>query len=238
MEAASRRPSGAQDAAAIAWWLLVGTAAGAIAGLVVGGVGGRLAMLLLRLTSPESVIGLTSDDGFEIGVVTTDTLALLLGLAFLGGLNGVAYVTLRGAIPVRLRLPLWTLLSGALAGGQIVHEDGVDFTLLEPAGLAVLLFVLIPAAAAAVVVMLVERWIVLELAEHRRLAAGLAVAACAGTLALVPAAVVGAGALALRRLDRVARLVQRLAGVAVPAGIAVVTVTAGIGLIREIVAIV
>ena len=53
-----------------AWWILVGTAAGAIAGLLIGGIGGRLAMLLLRLTSDEIVLGLTSDDGFEIGVVT------------------------------------------------------------------------------------------------------------------------------------------------------------------------
>jgi len=57
-----------QDAAAVAWWVLVGAASGAIAGALVGGIGGRLAMLLLRLTSPDAVTGMISDDGFEIGV--------------------------------------------------------------------------------------------------------------------------------------------------------------------------
>ena len=62
-----------EDARAVAWWVLVGVAAGAIAGLLVGGIGGRLAMLLLRLTSPDSVIGMRSDDNFEIGVLTTES---------------------------------------------------------------------------------------------------------------------------------------------------------------------
>src|ERR1044071_7492543 len=61
-----------QDAAAVAWWVLVGAASGAIAGALVGGIGGRLAMLLLRLTSPDAVTGMISDDGFEIGVVSFD----------------------------------------------------------------------------------------------------------------------------------------------------------------------
>ena len=93
MEAVSapRTSTVADDARSIAWWLLVGAAAGAVAGFVIGGVGGRLAMLLLRLTSPESVIGVISDDGFEIGVVTTKTLNLLFGMTMLGAANGVLY---------------------------------------------------------------------------------------------------------------------------------------------------
>ena len=74
-----------RDAAAVAWWVLVGAASGAIAGALVGGVGGRLAMLLLRLTSPDDVIGMTSDDGFEIGVFSFDTAQLVLAMAMLGG---------------------------------------------------------------------------------------------------------------------------------------------------------
>ena len=73
------------DLRAVTWWVLVGAAAGAIAGALVGGIGGRLAMLLLRLTSPDDVLGLTSDDGFEIGIVTFDTLQLVLAMAMLGG---------------------------------------------------------------------------------------------------------------------------------------------------------
>ena len=39
-----------------------------MAGLLVGGVGGRVAMLLLRLTSDPRLRGLETDDGFTIGV--------------------------------------------------------------------------------------------------------------------------------------------------------------------------
>src|SRR4051794_32890042 len=92
----------------VGWRVLVGTAAGAVAGLLVGGIGGRLAMLLLRLTSPESVLGLTSDDGFEIGVVSLRTFRLLLATTGVGAAAGALYAGLRGMLPARLRLPLWT----------------------------------------------------------------------------------------------------------------------------------
>ena len=83
------------DASAVAWWVLVGVGSGAIAGFLIGGVGGRLAMLLLRLTSPDLVIGMTSDDGFEIGVLSTSTLGLLAGMTLLGAVNGLLYAALR-----------------------------------------------------------------------------------------------------------------------------------------------
>ena len=147
-----------QDAAAVAWWVLVGAGSGAIAGALVGGIGGRLAMLLLRLTSPDAVTGMISDDGFEIGVVSFDTAQLVLAMAMLGAINGVLYAALRNAIPAELRLPLWTFFAAVLGGASVVHEDGVDFTLLEPAALASRSSLLLPGAAAAVVVLLVERW--------------------------------------------------------------------------------
>ena len=40
---------------------------GAISGAVIGGLGGRLVMRILLLTSDDTVRGVTSDDGFEIG---------------------------------------------------------------------------------------------------------------------------------------------------------------------------
>jgi len=220
------------DLRSVAWWVLVGAASGAIAGGVVGGIGGRLAMLLLRLTSPDDVIGMTSDDGFEIGVVTLDTVQLVLAIAMLGGINGVLYAALRGAIPRRLRLPLWSVLAAALGGANIVHEDGVDFTFLEPAALAIALFVLLPGAAAAVVVLLVERWSRVEPWSDGRLTAALSVAAIAGTFALVFAALVTAGALVLRR-TRLDGLAGRVGRVAVPAALAVVTAVSAWQLVSE-----
>src|SRR5262245_46818474 len=84
------------------WRILIGVSAGVIVGLVVGGVGGRLAMLLLRLTSPDSVIGVESDDGFEIGVFSDQTMFLLQATAALGGTFGALYAALRPAIPERM----------------------------------------------------------------------------------------------------------------------------------------
>lgn len=210
------------DAAAVAWWVLVGTASGAIAGALVGGIGGRLAMLLLRLTSPDDVIGMTSDDGFEVGVFSFDTAQLVLAMAMLGAINGVLYAALRGALPRKLRLPLWSVLAAALGGASIVHDDGVDFVFLEPAALAIALFVLLPGAAAAVVVMLVERWMRVESWSDRRLSIGLCIGALAGTFALGFAVLVAAGALVLRRA-RLDGLLARVARVAVPAALVVVT---------------
>jgi hypothetical protein len=180
-------------------------------------------MLLLRLTSPDLVTGMISDDGFEIGVVSFDTAQLVLAMAMLGAINGVLYAAVRGALPRRLRLPLWSVFGAVLGGATVVHDDGVDFTLLEPAALAIALFVLLPGAAAVVVVVLVERWSSVEPWSDRRLAIGLCLGAIAGTFALGFAALVAVGALAVRRagLDF---LLARVARVAVPAALVAVTV--------------
>ncbi len=194
-------------------------------------------MLLLRLTSPDFVVGMTSDDGFEIGVVSTRTFNLLLATAGLGAINGVLYSALREAIPGRLRLLLWTLLAASLGGASVVHEDGIDFTLLEPASLAVALFVALPAAAAAVVVLLVERWSRMEPWADRRLAVGICASALAGGFALVFAAIVGAAALVVRRVGA-ADLLRRAGRVAVPAGLLVVVAVSGWALVTESIRIV
>jgi len=220
------------DARAVAWWVLVGAGAGAIAGFLVGGVGGRLAMLLLRLTSPEDVLGVVTDDGFEIGVVTTQTFGLVFAMTMLGALNGILYAALRGAIPGRLRVPLWGLFAAAAGGATFVNEDGVDFVLLEPAVLAVVLFVGLPGLAAVLVAVLVERWIERDPATDRALVAVLVVGAIAGTIALVVAVVIGAMALAIRRADA-ASAVQRVARVVVPLALVALTLYAGVDLANK-----
>ena len=226
------RTSLRDDGRAVAWWVLVGAAAGAIAGLLIGGIGGRLAMLLLRLTSPELVIGMRSDDDFEIGVLTTDTFNLIAGMTMFGAFNGVAYAAVRGWIPARLRLPLWTAVSATVVGAMIVHEDGVDFTLLEPVALSIALFVALPAAAAALVVLLVERWADREPFTDRRLSVVVVVAAVAGTFALILGAVVGVVALAGRRTG-VGRTLRPVARVAAPLAIVVVAVVSAVDLVGK-----
>lgn len=215
-----------------AWWVLVGTAAGAIAGLLIGGIGGRLAMLLLRLTSDEIVLGLTSDDGFEIGVVTADTVQLLLAMTVLGGLNGILYVVLRELIPSRLRLGLWTAFAALVGGANFVHEDGIDFTLISPQLLSIALFVALPGVAAALVVLLVERWIREPAWRDRRLSALVVGAAIASTFALVAAALVCGAALLVSRMAGREPLV-RIGRVVVPVGLAAVALVSGVDLVAE-----
>lgn len=116
-------------------------------GVLVVGVGSRLAMLLLRFTSPDRVIGLQSDDDFEIGRFTFGgTYNLLLIGAIVGIIGAGAYLL----VAKRLLGPPWFrhvtvgLASAAVVGSMLVHSDGVDFTQLQPTWLAIAVFVMLP----------------------------------------------------------------------------------------------
>ena len=124
-QASDGRVSVGHDARDVATTVLVGAAAGALAGLVVGGLAGRLVMFALRVLSDPIVIGATSDDGFEIGRFTLGGSFQLAGaMAAAGAANGILYVVLRDAIPARARAPLWSLFAAAVGGSQFVHADG------------------------------------------------------------------------------------------------------------------
>ena len=69
-------------------WILLGAGAGAISGALIGGVGGRIAMLVLRLTSSDRLRGATTDDGFEIGVITFATVQLIILTGIIGAVGG------------------------------------------------------------------------------------------------------------------------------------------------------
>jgi hypothetical protein len=131
---------------------------GAISGAVIGGLGGRLAMRILLLTSDDSVKGLTSDDGFEIGRFTLfDTLGLVIATAFIGVIAALLYLVVRPFV-ARLgsaAVPAMAVLYGVVGGAMMVHRDGIDFHVLEPAVLAIVLFVAICAGFGAAVAYLV-----------------------------------------------------------------------------------
>jgi hypothetical protein len=126
--------------------------AGGLLGLVVGGIGSRLGMLALRLTSPDYVRGIESDDGFTIGQVTLSGTLILLSLCTAVGVIGAfAYRLVAPALigPPWLHRATVALGAGAVVGAMVIHPDGVDFTLLEPAWLAIAVFVAIPLAFGA-----------------------------------------------------------------------------------------
>jgi hypothetical protein len=133
--------------------------AGVAVGAVVGGLGGRLAMLLLRVTSPSSVNGVESDDGFTIGQVTVGgTYNLVVIGAAAGVIGAAAYLAVRPWLvgPLWLRRATVGATAGALVGSMLIHADGVDFTVLEPLWLAVSLFIALPTIAGVALAMTVD----------------------------------------------------------------------------------
>lgn len=136
------------------------SAAGALAGLLVGGVGGRLAMMLLARLNPQ-VAGVKSDDGFVMGQFTFANTFSLLTVGFgLGLLGAAVYALVRGLMigPRWFQVLSISVGPAVVVGNLLVHTDGVDFTLIDPVALAVALFVLIPGVYAVMLTVLAERW--------------------------------------------------------------------------------
>jgi hypothetical protein len=129
-------------------------------GVIVAGLGGRLAMLVLRITSPDSVIGVQSDDDFTIGRVTFGG---TYNLMMLGAVIGIIGVAAYQCVSPRLIGPLWfrrltlALGSGAVVGSMLVHADGIDFTVLKPTWFAISLFVALPALFGLLIGPVVDR---------------------------------------------------------------------------------
>lgn len=129
-------------------WMRVLIVAGIPAGVLLVGVGSRVAMLLLRLTSPDEVLGVQSDDDFTIG---TFTFAGTLNLLMIGALVGVIGAGVYRLVSPWLLGPPWFrrittgMAGGAVGGAMLVHADGIDFTLLKPTWFAIGLFVALPA---------------------------------------------------------------------------------------------
>lgn len=147
--------------------LSAGLWAGLIAGALIGGAGGRLAMYALRLTSDPRVIGMTSDDGFTIGEFTADTGFLFLLGAAAGALGGVFYLLVRGWLPGKYRPFAYGLFGAAVGGSFVVHPDGIDFVVLSPRWLAIAMFVALPGLYGAATSLLAERFLVKPEAGRR-----------------------------------------------------------------------
>lgn len=154
-----------RDARLVAGYLGAGVLAGIAGGFVIGGIGSRIAMLVLRLTTGSSVVGIKSDDGFEIGRLSADTFFLLFFGSALGAAVGVIYLLSRPWIPARLRTSSFGVLGALVGGSAILHESGIDFRRLEPVWLAVLMFIALPAFGAVGIASLAERF--LRRAEDR-----------------------------------------------------------------------
>lgn len=140
----------------MARWLGAGVISGFVSGFVIGGLGGRLAMFVLRLTSDPSLHGVKTDDDFVIGRLSSDSGFLILFCAFAGAAGGIAYVLVRGLLPPRHRVWLAGLLTALVGGSVVVHPGGIDFKLLSPLWLAIAMFVILPGLYGAAVSAMAE----------------------------------------------------------------------------------
>ena len=133
--------------------------AGITTGALVAGLVSRFAMMLLRVTSPDRVNGLQSDDDFTIGRFT---LAGTYNLIALGAIVGIIGFFVYRLVKPWLLGPQWFrratlgIASGVVAGSMLIHADGIDFTVLKPKWLAISLFIALPALFAVVMGMMVD----------------------------------------------------------------------------------
>jgi hypothetical protein len=122
----------------------IAASAGAIAGVLVGGLGGRLAMRVLAATSGDDVQGALTDAEERVGDVTVGgTVGLVIFIGVFGGiLGGLVFVALRRWLPERAWLA--GLAFGALilfvARLDPLDPESIDLQVLSPRLLAVLLF--------------------------------------------------------------------------------------------------
>ena len=188
--------------------------AGVPAGVVLIGLGSRVAMLVLRLTSPDRVHGVVSDDGFVIGRVTlAGTYNLLLIGAAAGVIGAFAYRMIAPWLigPSWFRRLTTGLASGAVVGSMLVHAGGIDFTLLQPTWLAIGLFIALPGLFGTLIgpaVDAVSRPDTWTIGGRRRWLLPLLAVGCfplSGVFVLAAAALVATGVL-VGELDLVRRL--------------------------------
>ncbi len=166
---------------------------GLIAGLIVGGVGSRVAMRVMAMTSPAAG-GLETDFGATVGEITLGgTPFLLIAGSILGMVGGITDLAVGRLLPGRgsVKGLLFGAVLLALAGRPLVVPDNPDFVILSPAELAVAMFVALPVLYGLVFVPLAERLEPVIAGVHRSVlvitlvSVGLAPLILAGGLGLI-----------------------------------------------------
>jgi len=107
---------------------------GALAGLVIGGAGSRIAMRLIALADDREDFGRVTSAGAVVGEVTADGTLAVFGSGFsLGMIGAVLYVGLRRWLPanpwLRTLAFAWTLVGPGLLLTVTGNEE--DFTFLH-----------------------------------------------------------------------------------------------------------
>lgn len=127
------------------WWANVATASALASGVLVGWAGGRLVMRVLAVTSPASAQGRLTEAQANVGFPTIDGSIALL---FFGGLPaGFAaafiYLFIRRWLPAgRWAGPALGVLLLLVFGASVdpLRADNIDFAIVGPGWLSVVLF--------------------------------------------------------------------------------------------------
>ena len=133
--------------------------ASAVIGVLTVGVLSRLMMFLFARLNPEAD-GTISDDGFEMGRFTfSGSVNLALVGLVIGVLSGVLYLLLEPLLvgPDWFATLSLSIGAGVVGAANLVHSDGVDFTLLDPLWLTVGLCTLLPVGHVAAVDLVARR---------------------------------------------------------------------------------
>jgi hypothetical protein len=134
-----------------------------IAGILVGGFGGRLFMRIMAATSGDKAQGLITQAEETVGEVTVGgTAALIVFGGIFGGIASAGiYRALRRWLPARAWQAGLVLAVIALGAGgratELLSPENRDFEILRPVGLAVALVVVLVAGFGVVFVAVYER---------------------------------------------------------------------------------
>ena len=136
-------------------------AAGAVAGVLAAGAGGRLVMRLLALTSATAQ-GAVTEGGATVGEISVEgTIGLVLFAGLPAGVLPVRCTHACGPFcrPAAAAEPLVGLLTLVLAGATVepLRADNFDFNLVGPDWLSVLAFAAVAAFQGMLVVAIAQR---------------------------------------------------------------------------------
>lgn len=130
-----------------AWYVTVGLVASLVSGVVVMGIGGRLAMRLLAITAGTDARGRITEADQVVGEITLDgTLGFVVFFGLVAGfVFGMAYMVIRHWLPRGWwgGFTYGTLLLVLFASRvDPLRPDNEDFDIVGPGWLAVVVFVL------------------------------------------------------------------------------------------------
>ncbi len=130
-----------------------------LGGVLVLGIGGRLAMRLsgaMAITNDANTRFMLTGDGFRIGHISLDG---SLGLVLFGGVFGSIiaggyWALLKDHLPRKRRLLLAGVAAAAVGGNAFVRTDNIDFVILQPVIMNVVLYPVLCAIAGVTIVAL------------------------------------------------------------------------------------